>query len=92
MDPQDKYIIEELKSTDDIMEIVNGLMREFSLTREQGESKYAKFISNYTSLNGEIIENTGFPFQIHLDKTTNIVYFVTFKMLLENFLNKNPIG
>lgn len=73
MDPQDEYIIEELKGTDDIMEIVNGLMQEFSLTREQAESKYAKFVSNYTSLNGEIIENTGFPFQIYLDKTTNIV-------------------
>ena len=74
MDPQDEYIIEELKSTDDINEIVIGLMNEFSLTREQGEIKYANFISNYTSLQGEIIENTGFPFKIFLDKTTNIVY------------------
>ena len=76
MDPEDEFISNEFRKRTDFSDIVEGLINEFSLDRSYVEEKVRNFISNYEILNGELLENSGFPLEITLNNTNNTLNIV----------------
>ena len=73
MNPEDEFISNEFKKKSEMDDIVLELINEFSLDRSSAEEKIKNFISNHKILNGELLENSGFPLEITLNNNTNIL-------------------
>lgn len=71
----DEFITIMRKKTENVPEIINELMKEMSMDEKTAIEHVTDFFGNHKILNGELIDNIGFPINISLDKIHNILHF-----------------
>ena len=69
MNEVDEFITIMRKETEDVQEIMAGLMKELHMDEETARKNVIEFFSEHRTLNGELIESIGFPIEMKLHKS-----------------------
>lgn len=77
MNEIDEFITIMRKETEDIQEIIAGLINELHMDEETARKHVIDFFSEHRTLNGELIDNIGFPITITVQKAKNQLNIVT---------------
>jgi len=77
MNAIDEFITVMRKKTEDVQEIVTAVMREMHLNEEDAIENVKDFFGEHKILNGELVDDIGFPVSISLQKSRNILKIVT---------------
>lgn len=77
MDPMEDFVLNTYKQTQSLEQVISGIMRLFELSESDAASNANNILSNYHILNGEIIENSGFPMEFDFNKSKNVLQIKT---------------
>jgi len=76
MDAQTLLINEIYKTTEDLNDIISGLMQNYKMSEEDANQRLIDYLGTHKDVGGKIIDNPGFPVSIKVsffDKTITIV-------------------
>lgn len=73
MDPMEDYVLNTYKQTQSLEKVIHGMIHDFGMNESESATKANAILSNYHVINGEIIENSGFPINFHFEKSKNIL-------------------
>lgn len=73
MDDEDEFIARYQKEGYEVGDIIRNVMDEFSITEGEAESRVHNFVANHMFMQGELIENSGFPFLYNVNTFNNLL-------------------
>ena len=73
MDDEDEFIAHYQKEGYEIGDIIRHVKDEFSITEEEAESRVHNFVTKHIFMQGELIENSGFPFLYNVNNFKNLL-------------------
>lgn len=77
MNDIDEFITLMRKKTDDVQEIIASLIKDMHLSEEEAAERTKDFFAQHKILNGELIDEIGFPIVMTLNKSRNLLEIVT---------------
>tara|TARA_B110000483_G_scaffold14606_2_gene16457 strand:+ start:1549 stop:5955 length:4407 start_codon:yes stop_codon:yes gene_type:complete len=77
MNEIDEFITIKRKETEDIQDIIASLIKELQMDEESARKHVIEFFGEHRILNGELIDNIGFPITMELQKAKNQLTIVT---------------
>lgn len=75
MNPIDEYINSEVNKQVEIEEIIYGIVKTFSMDEMEARNNVIAFFKEHATLNGKVVENSGFPISIRLLSAENTLVF-----------------
>ena len=73
MDAEDELIALYHKEGYEVGDIIRNVKDEFNITEEEAQQRVHGFIANHMFLQGELVENSGFPFIYNLNNFNNLL-------------------